>query len=56
MTNQLLNMNHYFESFIQSNYNTDLKSYKEACSMSDKDWDDDVKKAMKAKMIPFCNP
>lgn len=42
-----------FESFIQSKYSTDLKSYKEACSMSDKDWDDGVKKAMKAKMIPF---
>lgn len=42
-----------FETFIQSSYNVDLKSYKEACSMSDKDWDDGVKKAMKAKMIPF---
>lgn len=42
-----------FEPFIQSQYSVDLKSYKEACSMSDEDWNDGVKKAMKAKMIPF---
>lgn len=42
-----------FETFIQSSYSVDLESYKEACSMSDEEWDDGVKEAMKAKMIPF---
>lgn len=44
-----------FEAQLQSQYGADLKAYKEACSMSDEDWDkqlnEQVETTLKEKMI-----